>query len=162
MSEIAGAAVVSRLMAWVAERLRQSRRAVLATNTWGDALHVVFKSVAEAGRFALALQHYARKHVVHPRSREPLLRIGVHAGPARMVRDHLTGRKSYLGNQVNWAARIEPITVPGEVYASQPFAALAALDKCEFSCEYAGVVPLAKGSGSFPLFCVGPARSGLQ
>ena len=61
------------------------------------------------------------------------------------------------------AARIEPITPPGRVYASEPFAALAAANRASgFTCEYAGQTPMAKGFGTFPTYAVirtGAARS---
>jgi hypothetical protein len=39
------------------------------------------------------------------------------------------------------------------VWASQEFAALAALERVrEFACEYVGQVDLAKGYGVFPLY----------
>jgi len=62
---------------------------------------------------------------------------------------------TYGGTHVSHAARIEPITPPGEVYASRWFAALAAADGVtEFVCEYVGRTPLAKGYGTFPTYHV--------
>ncbi len=58
-------------------------------------------------------------------------------------------------SHVNRAARIEPITPPGQVYASEAFAALSAV-RCpdSFVCEYVGQTPLAKGYGTFPAYHV--------
>jgi class 3 adenylate cyclase len=56
---------------------------------------------------------------------------------------------------VSRGARIEPITPPGEVYASENFAAIAAAQKiADFRCEYVGQLPLAKGSGTFGIYHV--------
>ena len=56
---------------------------------------------------------------------------------------------------VEFAARIEPITPPGQVYASQAFAALAAAQGVtEFTCDYVGQTPLAKGYGTFATYHV--------
>jgi len=153
MSDLAARSVVQGLMTWVSRRSRRPGDAPLASNTWGDAIHLVFRTVQSAGRWALDLADHART-IVRPRLDEGLLRIGLHAGPARAQYNPVTRRRDYVGFQVNWAARIEPIAVPGEVYASQQFAALAALEDCAFACEYVGVVPLAKESGGFPLFRV--------
>jgi hypothetical protein len=59
------------------------------------------------------------------------------------------------------AARIEPISPPGHVYASQAFAALAEAEaspksRAPFACEYVGQVPLAKGYGTFPMYHLRP------
>jgi hypothetical protein len=43
----------------------------------------------------------------------------------------------------------------GKVYASEPFAALAADEGVEeFSCEYVGQLAMAKNFGTFPTFAV--------
>ena len=48
---------------------------------------------------------------------------------------------------------MEPITPPGEVYASQAFAALAAAEGAPgFACDYAGQTPLPKGYGMLPTY----------
>jgi hypothetical protein len=46
------------------------------------------------------------------------IRVGVHAGPAIQIVDPLTGRKNFVGAHVSYAARIEPITPKGSVFAS--------------------------------------------
>lgn len=52
-------------------------------------------------------------------------------------------------------ARIEPKTPPGQVYASENFAAIAAAQKItDFRCEYVGRLPLAKGYGTFGTYHV--------
>ena len=57
------------------------------------------------------------------------------------------------------AARIEPITPVGAVYASQEFAALAeAVGLTEFVCQYVGVTPMAKSYGEFPTYQVRRAQ----
>ena len=56
---------------------------------------------------------------------------------------------------MNRAARLEPITPPGQVYASQVFAALASAEGVrDFTCDYVGQTPLAKGYGTFPTYHV--------
>ena len=48
-------------------------------------------------------------------------------------------------------ARIEPITPPGEVYVSEPFAAgLVLADRRDLTCDYVGHMPMAKGYGRLP------------
>jgi class 3 adenylate cyclase len=90
------------------------------------------------------------------------LRIGLHAGPAYACMDPVTNRRNYLGTHVSRAARIEPVTPPGQVYASGAFAALARAEHVrDFRCEYVGQTPLAKGYGAFPTYHVRRRRANL-
>ena len=79
----------------------------------------------------------------------------MHAGPAYPFTDPVTQRPNFIGTHVSQAARIEPITPPNQVYASQHFAALAAVVPTRtFHCEYVGQTPLAKDFGTFPMYVV--------
>ena len=83
------------------------------------------------------------------------LRIGLHAGPVYACFDPVLERRNYVGTHVSRAARIEPITPPGHVYASESFAALAAAERAALiRCEYVGQTPQAKGYGTFPTYVV--------
>ena len=67
--------------------------------------------------------------------------------------DPIIGRDNYFGSSVTKAARIEPVTPPGMVYASEAFAAtLAATERDEFSLEYIGRMALAKGYGESRIY----------
>jgi class 3 adenylate cyclase len=124
-------------------------------NTWGDGLFFVFKSVVEAGRFALLLSSTIsgidRKSAGLPD--QLALRIGLHAGPVYKFADQITEKENYIGWHVNRAARIEPVTPAGKIYASDAFAALAALEAPrQFQFDYVGRIPLAKDFGEFPMY----------
>lgn len=147
-------------LAAVARLTDSSAHKPVTRNTWGDAVYFVFRSVEQAGCFALTL----RETVCAIRWRERGLpqdlnfRIALHAGPVFECRDPVTRRPTFVGTHVSRAARIEPVTPPGQVYASQSFAALAAASGARgFACDYVGVVPLAKRYGSFPLYHLRPA-----
>jgi class 3 adenylate cyclase len=148
---------VDHLLGSVAAELARSATPPLFANTWGDGVYLVFRDVRDAGDFALRLCEAVRrmdwkaKGFTHDLS----LRIGLHAGPAYACVDPVTGRLNYIGAHVSRAARIEPITPPGEVYASGPFAALARADEVrEFVCGYVGQTPQAKGYGTYPTYVV--------
>jgi hypothetical protein len=69
--------------------------------------------------------------------------------------DPVTRRPNCIGTHVSHAARIEPITPPGEVYASQAFAALAEAQQItEFRCRYVGHRRFPKGFGYYPTYHV--------
>jgi class 3 adenylate cyclase len=81
------------------------------------------------------------------------IRIALHAGPVFCGFDPIIGRDNYFGSSVTKAARIEPVTPPGMVYASEAFAAtLAATGRDEFSLEYIGRMALAKGYGESRIY----------
>jgi class 3 adenylate cyclase len=134
----------------------ESEHKPLVRNTWGDGLYFVFAEVREAGLFALELRDRVLRTDWAAKGLPALnLRIGLHAGPVYSCTDPVTQRRTYTGAHVSRAARIEPITPVGQVYASQPFAALAAAHGVqEFSCAYVGQTAMAKKYGSLPTYVV--------
>ncbi|HZG52389.1 MAG TPA: TRAFs-binding domain-containing protein [Pyrinomonadaceae bacterium] len=131
--------------------------APLLKNTWGDGLYLVFADVQAAGRFALDLGDLLRATdwTRHGLPADLNLRIALHAGPVYACTDPVTQRLNFIGTHVSRAARLEPITPPGQVYASQAFAALAAAGRVRgFTCDYVGQTPLAKKYGTFPTYHV--------
>jgi class 3 adenylate cyclase len=143
----------------VAALLADSVEQPLLCNTWGDGLYLVFRSVRETGAFALRLSEALRDTdwTTYGLPSTLSLRVAVHAGPAYACIDPVTGRQNYLGAHVALAARIEPVTPPGEVYGSGAFAALAKANQVsEFLCAYVGQTPLAKAFGTFPMYVLRP------
>jgi len=123
-------------------------------NTWGDGLFFVFENVRDAGLFALELSERVCTTDWTSKGLKGIgLRIGLHAGPVYACLDPVTRRENYIGAHVSRAARIEPVTPPGMVYASQAFSALAMADGVrEFACDYVGQIALAKKFGTLPLY----------
>jgi class 3 adenylate cyclase len=149
----------------IGKLISTSPHAPLIKNTWGDGLYFVFDDVKHAGLFALEL---CELMVQTDWSKTGLpkainLRIALHAGPVYECIDPVTEQPSYTGTHVSRAARIEPITPPGQVYASQAFAALAAAQGVkEMICDYVGQTPLAKGYGTFATYHVRSASTPRQ
>lgn len=141
----------------VAELVEQSRYRILMKNTWGDALYFVFPTVQQAGEFSLELCDLVQEIDWQTKGLPAglNLRIALHAGPVERTVDPITGQVNYVGTHVNHTARIEPITPPGKVYASQAFAAIAASEGLrQFTCDYVGQMPWAKRYGTFPTYHV--------
>jgi class 3 adenylate cyclase len=135
----------------------------LLKNTWGDALYCVFANVSDAGNFSLLLQERisAIDWTRHGLPEDLNLRISLHAGPVFLYEDPLHQGPYYTGVHVSRAARIEPITPIGQVYASQQFAALVSTRKItDFICDYVGRVPLPKQAGIIPLYLVRRSHPG--
>jgi class 3 adenylate cyclase len=152
---------VEGVLGAIADELSRATRPPLIANTWGDGLYLVFDSVRETGAFALQLCERFRSadwRAIGFRH-DLALRIGLHAGPAYAFLDPVTGRPNFIGAHVSRAARIEPITPPGEVYASQAFAVLARSEGVQsFSCSYVGQTPMAKAYGTFPTYVLHPDK----
>lgn len=132
----------------------------LARNTWGDGLYVCFATPRRAGQFALALSDAVRTTdwAAYGLPAGLSLRIALHSGPAYEFMDPVLQQRGFTGAHVSRAARIEPVTPPGSVYCSQPFAAMCECEQVrDFACEYVGNMPLAKNFGEYPMFAVRPA-----
>ena len=139
---------VSRLIA-------ESSSSPINVNTWGDGLFFVFSGAEDAGRFGLDLRDLVIKTdwvdlgLPHNLS----IRIAVHAGPVYVNFDPIVRQMTFTGAHVSRAARIEPITHVGEVFASEEFAALAAADQSKgFACDLVGSTALAKSYGFFRIY----------
>lgn len=144
-------------MGTIADLIKVSPHAPLMKNTWGDGLFFVFSNVQDAGLFALDLADKVSGTRWADKGLPPglNLRVALHAGPVYECIDPVTGKLNYTGTHVSKTARIEPITPPGQVYASQSFVALALANNTrDFVSDYVGQVSLAKGYGVFPMYHV--------
>ncbi len=141
---------------------------------WGDALYVVMPTARALLTHAFRLRE-AFTRLDHRDLGLPLqlnIRIGLHAGPVFSGRHPVTGRRIFSGRQVNRAARIEPITMPGEVYGSQEFVSLLTAEENTvrhelqfggspyrpwYRAEYLGEVEMPKKHGRQPVYHLLPA-----
>ncbi len=126
---------------------------LLSANTWGDGLFLVFQDAVSAAMAALNLSAMVTRTKWEPVGlpADTNIRIAVHAGPVYEIEDPITRRRGFAGMHISRAARIEPVTPPGEVYVSEAFAGLLEFDdsRDRFSCEFVGTVPMAKEYGRF-------------
>jgi class 3 adenylate cyclase len=151
---------VQEFLGSIATIVTKYGEANVVRNTWGDGLYLVFKTVRDAGICALELREMVQETDWDDKGLPEALtlRIALHAGPVFGGIDPVTGNRNYTGTHVSRAARLEPKTPPGEVYASEGFAALVAVDKVnpktEFACEYVKQLEWAKHYGTFPTYVV--------
>ena len=148
---------VEYFMGAINNLVAESAAKPLMKNTWGDALYSVFASVQDGGIFALQLRDLicGTDWQTKGLPKELNLRISLHAGPVYCYKEPVFKELEYAGSHIVRAARIEPITPPGQVYASQQFAALASTQRVQgFTCEYVGRIPLPKHAGVIPLYLV--------
>lgn len=155
LAEAALPAFWDGVMRRVAEVLDRHGEAVVCRNSWGDALYAVATSAPAAAEIALELQDALAAYDYATLGLDGAggMRIGVHYGPAWRADDPITGRTTFYGTEVSKAARIEPVTPPGAVFATEPLAAILALEAPDrFTCRYVGRIPLAKKYGDYPMY----------
>ena len=123
-------------------------------NTWGDGLYVVLTGAEEAAACALELQDAVAGIDLAARGLPDhlALRLGSHLGPVFPVHDPVLGRDSFMGSHVSRTARIEPVTPPGAVFVTEPFAAALELAGSSFACDYVGHLPVAKQFGRLRMY----------
>ena len=129
--------------------------AVCARNTWGDAIYVVLEDATAAASCALELQDAIDSVDLSAEGLPPhlALRLGGHVGPVFEVEDPVTQVRSFMGSHVSRTARIEPVTPPGSVYVTEPFAAALVLARTnDFVSDYVGHMPAAKDFGRLRMY----------
>jgi hypothetical protein len=162
LSEAVLPAFWREVMQRVAIVLARHEPAVAYRNTWGDALYAVIDTAAEAAAIALELHEELAMvdHQVLRVDRAAGMRVGAHLGPIYRGPDFVTGALNFFGTEVSRAARIEPITPPGAVYVTEPFAAILALEAPgRFGCDYVGRLELPKAFGAQRMYRLAPGRS---
>jgi hypothetical protein len=148
----------------LAEVLERHGECVSFRNTWGDGLYVVMTDAVAGARCALDLQT-----AVNELDLEAVglpghlaLRLGAHLGPVFELHDPVLGMPSFGGSQVSRTARIEPVTPPGAVYVTEPFAAALELAGTPFACDYVGHMPAAKDFGRLRMYRLRPVSPGAR
>lgn len=151
-------------MSEVRPQLEATSRHLELIESWGDAIYAVMNNSSDMAGYAFALiDAIARMDSSGAGLSRPLqVRIGLHAGPVFEGEHPLTGRPIVYGTHVSRAARIEPVSLPGHVYASQQFVAMLLAEESarrheaqmtggqfeeRYACEYLGMLSLAKNYG---------------
>jgi class 3 adenylate cyclase len=148
---------INEYLGKLAANIRKSKHKPLYKNIWGDALYFVFDDLVTAAEYALELRDFIDRT---PWGQYNLpaklnIRIGLHVGPVFGAKEPILKTMNYFGSHVNRAARIEPITNPGNVYASEQFASfLMARSDHELECRYVGIIVLPKKFGNYPIYHV--------
>ena len=144
-------------MGAIAKLNRTTDYRAVHTETAGDGLYMVFDDTATAANYALELSELITNcdWSSYGLPADLGVRIGLHCGPVFVGRDPVTDLPLYSGTHTSRTARIEPITPPGQVYASSAFAAVtAARNMGDLRFSYIGRTRLAKHYGVLPLYHV--------
>lgn len=133
-------------------------------NTWGDAIFAVADTATKIADFGLRycdiIENLGKKYPEFP---FPIrARISLHSGPVFVAQDPFIKKVNFYGGHINRAARLEPVTAVGQVYATQQFVSLLHGETSDerneyvqkglkyyerYSTEYVGVIALAKSFG---------------
>jgi class 3 adenylate cyclase len=152
---------ITQFLGAVAALNASSAERPIHVETTGDGLYMVFSDVRHAGHYALKLSRLitATDWVSRGLPGGLNIRIALHCGPVYHGRNPVTGAPLFTGPHTSRAARIEPVTPPGQVYASSAYAAVAAASGVlGLRLQYIGRMPLAKGYGLLGLYHVAPGE----
>ena len=136
-------------------------KGLLSTRTQGDGLFFVFKDLSTAVKLATDLRYTIARidWNMHGLPADLTARISLDAGPCYSYHDPVENQMDFCGTYVIRAARMEPITPPGQIYASETFVALCqTMDLQGTRFDYAGQVVLPKNHGIIPAYHVNMER----
>lgn len=147
----------SNFMGEMAAVLDQYADRIMGKKTQGDSLFLVFKDLYACVQSARALRDQTANidWTTFGLSSQLTIRISLDAGPCFSYIDPITTQLDFCGDYIVRAARLEPVTPPGNIYASETFVAVAkALGVQDIKFDYAGQVELPKGYGWMQAFHV--------
>ena len=143
-----------RFMQACSRVLQKHDKGIYSTRSQGDSLFVVFRDLQSAVDTTRALRDMiaATDWVASGLPADLSARFALDCGPCYTYTDPVTGRREICGAHVIRAARLEPVTPPGHIYASESFAALSAVKKIEADFEAAGSIMLPKSYGQMRVY----------
>lgn len=147
-------------MQTLADHLKQFPYQPESLNTWGDAFFIIMDSPYQLAQYALQLNMLVKKFGQESFPVPLQARISLDVGPVFQINDPFSGKSNFFGGHINRAARLEPVTVVGQVFATQQFVSLLQAEQSvlkienpeiykhnPIECRYIGVIPLAKDWG---------------
>lgn len=143
------------IMRAIAQLLDRHGPRILLRQTWGDALHLVTEDAVTAAEIMADIQHYMLLHALKPDAglASLQLRIAGHYAPVFDSTDPITRNRTYYGSQLSLTARVEPVTPPGGIYATEALAAELSVTAPErWALEYVGELELAKRFGAYRIY----------
>ncbi len=124
-------------------------------NTWGDAIFAVYESASDMMNFATVVNQIILNTdwLLKKLPENTSIRIALHTGPIYLGVDPITKKPNAYGSHINRAARMEPVTLPGYIYASEQFAATLIVETGdEYNYNYVGIIDLPKNFGKQEMY----------
>jgi len=139
----------------LSSRITESLQKAITYNTWGDAIVAIFDEGIDAVEFMLEYRNFAPELKSANEEKKIIPRIAGHYGEVNLFNDPLLGKMNMLGVEMNTAARIEPVTRPGEVFVTKEFKESFEREQLlvkSVDFDELGLIPLAKDFGEKELF----------
>jgi hypothetical protein len=162
LNEAAQLAFIRHVIGGFADALAGFGAAIDYAETAGDGIYVVFDHVAAAARCCDALHDVVAPARLAAAGLPPHLglRLSAHVGPVFRALDRVIGRERFCGQEVIRTARMEPVTPVGETYVTEQFAAaLICAAARDWTCDYVGIQPMAKGFGDCRMYALRPMNA---
>jgi sugar/nucleoside kinase (ribokinase family)/class 3 adenylate cyclase len=114
---------ITSVLPSIAEVIDPYRNSLLELNTWGDAIIAISDNPVVIARLSLGIRDYFRSTNFEAKGMPQVMqsRISLHVGTVAHAYDPIRKCEGVIGTNLNLAARIEPIVVPGEVWATMDF-----------------------------------------
>ena len=149
------AADIKKFVTQMLPKINVHLSSALNRNTWGDAVVATFAHDTEAANAALNIRDlfHAAGDDILPRGLS--VRIALHHGQVMHLHNAVRDSKDIFGHAVHVAARLEPVTAPGQVFCTAEVAnALRDLRGMGPRAHPVGKINLPKGFGTLEAFVV--------
>ncbi len=146
----------SKVIPVIFQKLQSYKDSAVIWNTWGDAIVAVYEKAEAAINMALAYRDVFKELDFEEFGIKKLRpRIAGNFGEFEMVFDQVSGKENIHGTMINLAARIEPVTLPGEIFVTKEFRDMACssydkIDNVRF--DDMGEIILPKNAGDIQLY----------
>lgn len=157
LSEAQTALFSQYFLAHISRILARFDDGILTRRTQGDSLFLMFDRLETALELARTLRDETADvdWTCYQLPADLSYRIALDAGPCFSYQDPISHHKDYCGHYVVRAARLEPVTPAGHVFASETFVALARMKGIAATVfQYAGQITLPKDYGFVQAFHV--------
>lgn len=157
--------VILKLFSKINDILQPYRSDMEVINTWGDAIVICHKNASDLLAISShILELFETSHLIAMEIPQEInIRIALHSGPIFLAQDPLTKEPNVYGSSINRTARMEPVTLPGNIYASDQFVALVRLENLQkYNFQHVGVIELPKGFGRQEVYSLNKSKVNLD
>ena len=137
----------------LANKINKYKEECLVWNTWGDALVAIMEDSEVIKNLLFDYRDFFQNYDFKSKNiRELQPRIAAHFGEFDIFEDKLLDRQNAIGENINLTARIEPITLPGDIFVTEDFKFNIEKNQDDIKFQSLGELPLAKNFGSYNLY----------